>query len=54
MWAAEEVVYPRVGDLTLVLVRVGGLGTHSLAFDTLNRGLNSEDGTVWTTFTAMH
>ena len=40
VWGAEEVVDPRVGDLTLVLPRVGGFGALPLALDAVNRGLN--------------
>ena len=46
--AAEEVVDPRVGDLTLVLLGVGGFGANTLALDTLNGGLDTQNGAVRT------
>lgn len=43
---AEEVVDPGVGDLTLVLLRVGGFGALPPALDTINGGLDPQDGAV--------
>ena len=43
---AEEVVNPGVGDLTLVIIRVGGFGALPLALDTINGGLDPQDRAV--------